>query len=190
MGRPNFKGLRETFGQEVHSLQKNWGWIFAVGILMALCGLFAIANLLAASVVSLMLIGTAFFVGGFFMLVFAFQVRAISRLFWSFLISGILFILSSVLVMLNPAASLMVLTLFAALSLGASGLLRMIAAIQAIGFAGWVWLLLSGLIAVGVAILIAAQLQMWSLFLPGLFLGIDILFNGLSMAIFGWRLRP
>ena len=207
MRHPKGNSSRNNVEREKQTLQRNWQGLFTVAVLMLLCAVFIFAHLLATADVSLVFMMALFFVAGFLMLIFASFVRTIPKLFWIFLVSSILFILACTLViwsfllsggffilalshmMLNPTESLMVPTLFLALVLGASGLLRIFVALQIINFSGWMGLFLSGLLAVGIAIFITVQLQEWTLFLAGLFFGIDMLCRGLGMAIFAWRQR-
>ena len=53
---------------------------------------------------------------------------------------------------------------------------------------GWGWMLLSGIVAIGVGILLAAELQEMSLVTLGILLGVSFLITGLSRVVISRRL--
>ena len=53
---------------------------------------------------------------------------------------------------------------------------------------GWGWMLLSGIIAIGVGILLAAELQEMSLITLGILLGVSFLTTGLARVVISRRL--
>ncbi len=57
------------------SLQSKWGWFAALGVLLIVCGLIALANVVLATVVSVYYVGILMLIGGIVYLVHAFQVR-------------------------------------------------------------------------------------------------------------------
>jgi uncharacterized membrane protein HdeD (DUF308 family) len=53
---------------------------------------------------------------------------------------------------------------------------------------GWGWMLLSGIIAIGVGMLLAAELQEMSLVTLGILLGVSFLITGLARIVLSRRL--
>lgn len=189
MSNQHPQNLQEMLRQQTEQLRKNWMWFFVIGILMCVCGIFALTHLLFSSVASLYLLSIALFAGGFLMLMTAMQVRKIPKLFWTYLLSGILFLLACWFVLDQPAIALMTITILAAISLGASGILRVISGVQAMGLPGSAWLMISGVIGILAAVLIAVDLRGWSVFLPGMLLALDILFSGIGLLLLGLSLK-
>lgn len=183
------QNLQEMFQQQTAYLHKNWAWFFILGLLVTLCGVFAVVHLLLSSVASIFLLSVALFAGGVFIIMSAIQVRRIRKVFWNWLLSGVLFLLACWFILAKPDIALIAITVMAALFLGASGVVRMVAGVMAMGLPGSVWMVISGVIAIIAAILIAMDLRVWSLYLPGLLLGVDILFNGISMMLFAWSVK-
>ncbi len=55
-------------------------------------------------------------------------------------------------------------------------------------FDGWVWMLLAGLISIGVGLLIAAELPTFSLVAVGIYIGISFLSTGIARIAISRRL--
>ena len=53
---------------------------------------------------------------------------------------------------------------------------------------GWVWMLLAGLVAIGVGLLIAADLPRFSLVAVGIYIGISFLSTGIARIMISRRL--
>ena len=80
-------------------------------------------------------------------------------------------------------------TLLLGAGLVASGIMRIILAFQLKDGAPWGWVAVSGLITLLVGVLILAQWPVSSLWVLGTFLGIDLLFAGVSWLVVGLALR-
>lgn len=176
-------------GNHVDNIRKSWVWFVAIGVLVTLCGAFVAGNLLMGTLASMFLLGSLMFVGGVFQIAAAFQVRAVKSLFLTWLISGILFLLACFFAFAWPFKTAAILTFLIAIALGASGIVRLIAGIQARGLNGWVWFVVSGLLGIIAAIFISANIMAWALILPGVFLACDLLFQGISMILFGINVK-
>lgn len=176
-------------GQQLLNLRKSWGWFIGFGILITVCGLLAALFLFASTLASMFLLGTFMFVGGVFQMIAAFQARQIKPLFWGLMISGILFVLACFIAFARPIEAAIAITLLVALFLAASGILRAIAGFQAKGMDGRGWVIASGVIGILAGVLIAMNLPQMAVFLPGMFLACDLLFQGISMLMVGWTLK-
>jgi len=57
------------------------------------------------------------------------------------------------------------------------------------GHPGWGWMLLAGLVTLLLGLLIAAHWPVDSVWVLGMFLGIDLLFTGVGLVAWGLRLK-
>jgi uncharacterized membrane protein HdeD (DUF308 family) len=100
----------------------------------------------------------------------------------------------------NPVAAAVGLTLLVAACLLVGGILRIVLSV-AERFDGWRWLLLNGIISLLLGLSIWRQWPLSGQWVIGLFVGIEILFSGLSWLMLGlavratraapcWPLRP
>lgn len=176
-------------GSYVENIRKSWLWFVILGALVTLCGAFVVGNLLMGTLASMFLLGSLMFVGGIFQIAGALQVRAVKSLFWAWLIGGILFLVACFFAFAWPFQAAAVITFLIAIALGSSGIVRLIAGIQARGLNGWIWFVVSGLLGIIAAIFIFTNIMAWALILPGVFLACDLLFQGISMILFGINVK-
>ena len=84
----------------------------------------------------------------------------------------------------------MLLTLILGASLLASGVMRIILAFSMKRETPWIWVLLSGVITLLLGVLILARWPVSSLYILGLFLGIDLIHGGRGLDRIGLRPAP
>jgi uncharacterized membrane protein HdeD (DUF308 family) len=164
-----------------------WGWFVGIGATIAMLGLVASANLMMAAIAATYFIGALMFAGGILQLVHAFGVRRWKRAaLWT--LSGILYLGAAGIVLREPVYAAGFLTLFLAVALGASGITR---ALYALGHhhRGWGWLLASGLISVGAAIVIGMGWPLNAVWVLGMLLAVDLLFQGTMLMFVGFSLK-
>jgi uncharacterized membrane protein HdeD (DUF308 family) len=168
-------------GQE--HLRDRWAWFLALGVLLIVLGVAAVGYSVAATIVSVELFGGLLMLGGLFQTVHAFMSKRWGGFFID-LLTGILYGVVGVMIVANPGASALALTLAIALFLIVGGIFRIVVAIG-IRFQHAGWLLLSGVINLILGILIWQQWPVSGLWVIGLFVGIDMLFNGWSLVMLG-----
>src|SRR5690606_24785634 len=141
-----------------------------------------------ATLVSVIFIGALMLIGGIGQLVHAWRVKNLAGfLFWT--ASGLLYAGAGVLALVNPVAGASVLTLLLGATLIAAGAVRLWMWFNNRGQRGWPWLAFSGLITLATGILVAALWPGNSMWLLGLLLSIDLLFQGWSALLLGLALR-
>lgn len=156
----------------------GWGWLFALGILFVILGMFAIGMSGLTTIISVITLGVIILIAGVFVLVDAFSS------WWGrwggFLLHdlvGILYIIVGIILIQNPIMASVSLTLLLGIFYLALGVFRVIYSLYYQGIA-WKWGLFNGLIAAILGILILSNWPASSLFIIGLFVGIDLLFTG------------
>jgi uncharacterized membrane protein HdeD (DUF308 family) len=178
-------GLHTIGAQE---LKKNWGWFLALGIVMLVLGVIALGAAVATTIVSVMLFGWLLIVGGALSIGHSFWRERGWGGFFIDLLIGILYIVVGFMLVANPAAAAVTLTLLIALFLMFGGLLRIVVALS-MRFHHWGWLLLNGVVTLLLGIAIWAQWPLAGLWVIGLFIGIDMIFNGWGLIMLALAAR-
>jgi uncharacterized membrane protein HdeD (DUF308 family) len=178
--------FRSTSLAESHqTTQRSW-WTYALlGIALLIGGIVVLGDIVAASVISALFISWAIVIAGIFQIVHAFSVRHWGGFLFDLLL-GVLYIVVGAILLSNPAAASIKLTLLLGGVLVASGLVRMVLAIWQ--KAGW-GLLFSGLVAILAGFLILSQWPNSGLWVLGLFLGVDLVVHGGAWIAYAFTVR-
>jgi uncharacterized membrane protein HdeD (DUF308 family) len=172
-------------------IAEKWGWFLAVGILLILVGVAAIAFPFIPGLFTAILLGWLFLIGGVVMVVHAFQAPGWSGFLWELLI-GLLYVVAGGYLIFSPVASLVTLTIVLAALFLAEGVFEIVMALRVRPHEGWGWLLLSGIAALAVGVLIGIDLPGSATWALGLLVGINLLFTGTSyvaLALAGRKAR-
>lgn len=164
------------------------GWLMALGAIFVVLGLIAFIYVVGATLASVLFIGVLMAIGGALQIVHAWSCKNWrSFLFWS--LSGLLYLVAGVIAILNPLVGAEVLTLIFGASLIASGFFRLWVWVQNRTQTGGGWIAWSGLMTLVVGLIIAAGWPTNSLWVLGLILSVDLLFQGWSMLLLGMALK-
>ena len=168
-------------------LRSRWFAFVALGLAFVLLGMAASLNLFFATVAATYYLGALILVGAVLQLVHAFSVRSWGRiLFWA--LGGILYLAAGSFVFFNPLFAAIFLTLAIALALGFSGIMRLGAALGT-HVEGRGWIIASGLASIAAALIIGIGWPLNSLWMLGLILAIDLLFQGIALIFAGLSFR-
>lgn len=174
--------------QAASSLHRKWGWFILLGIVMLMLGGIAFGNLLFATVVSVYYVGAIILVAGIAQVIHAFSLKSWkSFLFWA--LSGLLYIAAGIFSFINPLLASTVLTFFLAVALIASGFLRIWVGFESRPVKGYGWIILGGIITALAGAIIAMRWPVDSLWILGMFLAIDLVFQGWTVIAFGFGLK-
>lgn len=174
----------KTVGNDLvrRQLHHNRKWYIGLGVLLTVFGLVLLASLPFATLSAVFIFGVLMMVGGILHLLAAFKIfEGGFRWFWA--LFGILYLVAGYYAFSTPVKTAIVLTNVLAIILIIAGIIRIFNAILFRGLQGWGWTLFSGLLtlAAGVMILKSPDAPFWVL---GLFLAIDILFQGINYLSF------
>jgi uncharacterized membrane protein HdeD (DUF308 family) len=125
--------------------------------------------------------------GGIAQLVGAFWTRDWSA-FFLILLLGLLYVVVGVLFSRAPGEALLALVLLLACSLIVSGIFRIIGAILH-QFPNWGWIFVGGILNLVLGIMIWQQWPVAAFWVIGLFVGIDMIFNGWTWIMLALRLK-
>jgi uncharacterized membrane protein HdeD (DUF308 family) len=165
----------------------SWWGAILVGAIFIFAGLFVLGDVVAATVISAFLIGVLLVVAGAAEVFQAFSAQH-WRGFLMRMLVGLLYAVCGLMLISDPARGSVILTLVFALSLIASGFVRIFQAIQY-----WEWfgtlLLVSGIVGIAAGLVILAKWPVSGLWVLGLLVGIDLLLHGVWWISLGGRLR-
>lgn len=173
---------------KLHAIRANWGWFVALGIAFIVLGFIALAHVLASTVVTALYVGALILVGGVVQVIHAFRVQGWGRFFY-WLLAGLLYVVAGGLIMYNPLLGAGVLTLMIGVALAVEGIFRIFAGMGSQAGSGWGWIVFSGVITLLLGLIIIARWPVNSLYILGLFLGVDLIVNGTGTMLFGFALR-
>jgi len=135
-----------------------------------------------------LIVGVMMIVAGVAEIINAFQLTGWGKfLLWALL--GALYIVAGFVTFENPLLAAAVLTLLLGASLVASGIMRIILAFSMKREQPWVWLLLSSVITLLLGLLILAHWPISSVYVLGIFLGVDLVMAGAGWIALSLALR-
>lgn len=166
---------------EVDEQVVSSGWTTAIAILMIVLGIIAIAFPFFASVASTLMFGWIFIFAGITQIVYAFQSRGAGKVIGK-LILGLLYLLSGILVVVNPFQGVLALTLVLGITIFVQGMIQVAIAFQMRRISSnWGLMLVSGIIGIIFGIFIWSNFPFNAAWLIGTFIGINLLFDGVWM---------
>jgi uncharacterized membrane protein HdeD (DUF308 family) len=169
-------------------LRAKWGWILALGIVYAVAGFIALGSVMMATAASVLIVGVMMIVAGVAEIINAFQCKGWGRfLVWALL--GVLYIVAGFITFENPLLAAVVLTLLLGASLVASGIVRIILAFSMKREQPWIWLLLSSIVTLLLGVLILARWPVSSVYVLGIFLGVDLVMAGTGWIVLALALH-
>ncbi len=155
----------------------NWGWFLALGIVLVLAGIAAIAFPLVSTIATKIFLGWLFLIGGAMLIVHAFSVHQWSGRQWSLLI-GVLYLIAGGYLAFFPLTGILTLTIIVAALFIAEGIAEIVMGFNLRPHDGWFMLVASGLVAIGAGVLITLGLPDSAEWAIGLLTGINLLFTG------------
>lgn len=164
---------------ELPKSNQYWGWWLTFGVILFLLGLFLLGTPVVTSFSSIVLLGAFLLAAGAIQLIVSALERSREHR-WLYLVVSALTIVIGFLILYRPGITLMALTLLLAVFFLSNGLFRILGSLIS-RFRGWGWYLLNGLISLILGILILAQWPTSSLWVIGLFIGIDFIFAGWAL---------
>ncbi|MGA7326789.1 MAG: HdeD family acid-resistance protein [Rhodomicrobium sp.] len=174
-----------SIAENHQATQRSW-WTYALlGIALLIGGVIVLGDTVVASLISAIFISWAIVIAGFFQIIHAFSVRHWGGFLLDLLL-GLLYIAFGLILLSNPGAAPIKLTLLLGGVLVASGLVRMVLAIWQ--HAGWGFLL-SGILAILAGFLILYRWPSSGLWVLGLFLGVDLVVHGGAWIAYAFAVR-
>lgn len=174
---------------EVETLRKYSRWFMALGIAMVVLGTLTLgwACVAEVTVVATWLFGFFLLGGGIAEIINSFWVGRWSGMLVHLLI-GVLYTLVGFMIIDQPENAAIQLTLIIAIFLMIGGIFRVVFAVSE-RFAGWGWVLLNGAVSFLLGLVIYKQWPTSGLWVIGLFIGIELIFNGWTWIALSYGVR-
>jgi uncharacterized membrane protein HdeD (DUF308 family) len=172
---------------ELHPLRDQWWCFLLLGIALVVLGSLCIIDPLLPTIASVLVLGFLLIAAGITQIVSSFWAGKWSGMLIHLLI-GVLYVVVGYMIVDEPVINMVLITKFIAVFLIISGAFRMISA-MVIRFPDWGWTLLNGGVTLLLGIIINRQLPEAALWVIGLFVGIEMLFNGWAWVMLALNLR-
>lgn len=160
-------------------VKKSVGWSIALGVLMIVTGLLAIASPGAAGIAVNLLVAWLLVLSGCAHLAFAWFTRSAGGLLWELLL-GILYVLIGGYLLLHPLVGLASLTIALAIYLFLEAVLEFVLGFTLRPLPGSGWLLFDGIVTLILAVMIWKTWPSSTEWVIGTLVGISMLFSGTS----------
>jgi uncharacterized membrane protein HdeD (DUF308 family) len=179
--------LSGAFVDEVNRVWSNWGLVLAFGIAQIIVGIVAVSFAFDATIASVLTLGIVLLISAGVQTAAAIWARGWGG-FFLFLGLGILFGAAGFVMLVSPLAAAESLTLLFAVFCLVGGAFRIIVSVVE-RFPAWGWVVFNGAITILLGVAILAQWPQSGLWVLGLFVGIDLIFNGASWSAIAAGLR-
>lgn len=173
--------------RELSHLTDKWWCFVLIGVILLLCGTFALAYPFAASVGITIVFGVTLLIGGAVLIAGSFWTGRWSAFSIQILI-GIAYLVTGVMIAETPVESTGVLTMLIAAMFIVGGLFRAVVSLVE-RFPMWGWSLANGIITLLLGVIIVRHFPEAALWLIGTLVGIEILFNGWFWIMLGVEAR-
>lgn len=174
--------------ENVAEMQRNRGWILALGIALVVLGCLAVTYSFSATIATMIYLGYFLILGGVFEIVGSFWARHWGGFFLG-LLMGVLLFIAGIITLNHPGDVSLLLTWLLSLLFMTGGLIRILTAVM-VRFSNWGWVVLSGVVTFALGFMIWRQWPISGLWVPGTLLGVDLIFSGWNyVALAGWLKR-
>jgi uncharacterized membrane protein HdeD (DUF308 family) len=169
-------------------VRANWAWFVALGIGLIVVGFIASAHLIASTIVTVLYVGAMMLVGAVFQVTHALSERGWKRKALS-IAAGLFYGLASLVLIYDPILSALNIALVLGALLVAAGVVRLISAIRHRSQNGWAWIAASAVATIVVGLLVLVTWPSVGLWLLGMVLAVDLIFQGWGFLAFGLALK-
>jgi uncharacterized membrane protein HdeD (DUF308 family) len=172
-------GAPSLAGEIRQEIKSATGWSVALGILLVVLGIGAIAVPLASSLAVAFWIAWVLIGCGVIELIYAIQTRAEGGILWKILCAAA-YLVAGIYLLVNPLNAVAALALMLSIFLVVQGLFEVIMAIQIRPAPNWGWMLFSGALTLLLGGMLWSEWPGNSLWLIGLVVGISLISSGIS----------
>lgn len=167
----------------VEDLRKRSGLIIGLGAVLIVLGMLALGSSIVFTIAAMVFLGWLMIIAGVLQTAHGFSCKAWGGFFID-VMAGLFYSVGGFLIIVHPGAMAMALTLMIAILLIVSGVFRIVIAIS-VRFPNRLWMLLHGAINLLLATAILQDWPLSGLWVIGIFIGIDMIFNGWSLVMLG-----
>jgi uncharacterized membrane protein HdeD (DUF308 family) len=164
----------------------KWSWFLVLGILLIVVGVLALGDTAAVTVISMVFLGWLLIFSAALHAVHWFRAR--EKSFFLDLIGFIFDLVVGIILLTNPAAGAVALTLVLAVFFLVGGFMRIIASFS-FDAPNRAWAILNGIVAAVLGILLWIHWPVSGLWFIGLAIGIELIFRGWAWVMLALRMR-
>jgi len=165
----------------------HWGWFLAFGIGLLALGIAAVMRSVTATIVSMVFFGWLLLLASGIEIAQSIMVGTWAG-FFLHLLAAILFGVAGLLIVVRPAVSAEVITMFMAMFFLIGGLFQLIGSLV-VAYPGWGWQAADGLITFLLGLFLIAGWPATGLWVIGLFIGINLIVYGVAWIALALGLR-
>lgn len=157
-------------------------WVLAAALI--LLGIFILTDVVIATAFSIIVIGWVAVISGVVSLIEAFLKQRGARMVTG-IVSGVLLLVLGVLILANPVASALSLTIVLGLVFFVRGIASVV--VGFLGHVGRLVLILGGLVSIALGVIVLFNLGTMTMVLLGVLLGVELVVTGVTMLATGGR---
>ena len=180
LGGSNLVG--KAIDLDIKLVSERWGWFMALGILLILLGMVAIGAPFASGVAVNLLVGWLLVISGVAHGIHAFKATGWRGGLVQFL-CGLLYLGVGAMMITNPIAGLLALTVTVLVYFIVSGIFKIILAVRVETLPQRAWVTISGILSMVLAIYVGSQFPTSALWVIGMLFGIEMIFSGWSFVM-------
>jgi uncharacterized membrane protein HdeD (DUF308 family) len=170
------------------ALGRSWLWWVVAGILALAGGVWTFFNPVAGSLAVTLVTGGVFLALGVVEVIAAIQMRGSKGFLWKLLVA-LATVATGVLLLGNPLAGMVALTIVVGAAFGAMGVAKIILSFQMRPRDGWGWMLASGIVSLALAVIIFADFPRSAATILGILLAVELIQTGIALIFAGLALR-
>lgn len=174
--------------ERMNDIRTHAGIMLGLGIALIALGSLAIYSVVFATFATVIFFAWLLIFAGFIQFGHALYAREWSGFFLQLAV-GIFALVAGILILFRPVAGAATLTLLLSFMFIAQGTLRIIMALSKKKLAYWGWILFSGILTLALGIMILFEWPYSGLYIIGLFVGIDLIFNGWGLVMLSMYAR-
>ena len=163
----------------LNEVKRNRGWFLGLGIVLVLLGTIALGCTFTTTTLLVAILGWLMIFAGATQAIHAFWKERGWAGFFIDALMGVLYLVVGFMVVGNPTATAIMLTLMIGMFLMLEGTFRVFTAIS-VRYPNWGWSLLNGVVSLALGVMIWRQWPLSGLWVIGLFVGIQMILNGWS----------
>ncbi|MFB9808314.1 HdeD family acid-resistance protein [Haladaptatus pallidirubidus] len=163
-----------------NTVQDTWRLLMGVGVVLTVVGLAAIFTPLFTGIALSFLLGAYLVLGGVAHFVHAFSGRGWTGVIGQTILA-LVFVVAGIAFLLNPLVGLSALTLLLITFFLVEGLVEIGMGLRLRPARGWLWVVVSGVVSLAVALFVWLEYPSSALWAVGLLFGVGLLTSGLSI---------
>ena len=172
----------------LEGIRRNSGMVVFMGILIMTVGMMAILSPLVAGTYLMMAVGVLLVFGGIGQCVVAFSSGAFGSGIFIFMV-GAFTVVAGAIMIEQPMAALVTVTLFIAGYLFFSGIIEVVAAMRVRPMQGWGWMLAGGVVSLSLGMLLWRQFPFSGAWAIGTLVGLKLVMSGMTLLVLGVTAR-